>query len=184
MSVPAVFLDRDGVLNDSIVRDGVPHPPANLDEVRHCPGVFDACDAFHGAGLVLVMVTNQPDIARGKTSRAAVDALNAAVCEPLGITHVRVCPHDDDDGCGCRKPKPGLLLGAAAELGLDLSASVMVGDRWRDIDAGAAAGTATVHVRRSGYDEREPRSPDLVVQELLDAVPFIVDWSTTRRAAR
>jgi len=149
--------------------------------MRLLPGVTEACQALRDAGLALVVVTNQPDIARGATTWDDVAALNAAICGPLGVDEVCVCPHDDADGCGCRKPRPGLIVDAARRLGVDLGRSTTVGDRWRDVEAGQGAGTATVFVDR-GYAEREPRSPDLVVQELIDAVPFIVDRSRTGRS--
>ncbi len=170
---PAVFLDRDGVLNAVHLRGDTPHPPATVDAVALLDGVEVACRRLRAAGLLQVVVTNQPDIARGTTTAGAVDAINRAVCAPLGIDLVATCPHDSADGCGCRKPKPGLLLDAATQLGIDLSRSTMVGDRWRDIDAGRAAGVATVFVDH-GYLERKPQAPDLVVGALLDAVPFII----------
>ncbi len=146
-------------------------------------GVTEACTQLRAAGLVLVVVTNQPDIARGATTGAAVDAINAAVVSGLGVSRVLTCPHDDHDDCQCRKPRPGMLLDAAAELGLDLERSTMVGDRWRDVDAGRAAGVATVFVDH-GYAERKPQTPDLVVGALIQAVPFIVERATTEGVPR
>ena len=118
------------------------------------------------------MVTNQPDIARGIVDRATVDAVNHHLAEELGLDDVNVCPHDDADGCACRKPRPGLVLQAAVRLGIDLGASVLVGDRWRDAGAAAAAGLPFVHVDH-GYPERQPASVDVVVSGLLQALPHI-----------
>jgi D-glycero-D-manno-heptose 1,7-bisphosphate phosphatase len=176
----AVFLDRDGVLNVAPVRDGRPHPPATVDELRLLPGVGEACRKMKEAGLVLVVVTNQPDVARGATDVARVDAINDALRARLPIDEIAVCPHDDADHCSCRKPKPGLLVESATRWHVDLAASVLVGDRWRDVEAGRAAGTVTVFVDR-GYDEARPVKPDLVVSELMDAVPFILEWTKDRR---
>ncbi len=176
---PAVFLDRDGVLNATTERDGVPHPPRAVVDVALLDGVVEACRLLRQAGLVLVVVTNQPDIARGSTTAAEVELINAAVVAPLGVDKVMVCPHDDVDRCACRKPKPAMLLVAAQELGLDLDRSTMVGDRWRDIEAGQAAGVATVFVDH-GYTERKPQAPDLVVQALLEAVPFVIERALNR----
>ena len=138
----------------------------------------DACAELDRAGLPLIVVTNQPDIARGRSTRADVDAFNAALRSQLPITAVVVCPHDDGDDCACRKPRPGMLVESAAALGFDLAASVMVGDRWRDIAAGRAAGTSTVFVDH-GYAEsaRADVAADLTVPALLDAVPYILDRS-------
>ncbi len=170
---PAVFLDRDGVLNHAPVRAGRPHPPAALDEVELLPGVAEACRRLAGAGWALVVVTNQPDIARGTTDRARVDELNRAVTDGLPVLDVLVCPHDDADGCACRKPRPGLLLEAAERWGLDLAGSVMVGDRWRDVDAGRAAGVRTVFVDR-GYAEALRGRPDHVVADLPAAAELLL----------
>jgi D-glycero-D-manno-heptose 1,7-bisphosphate phosphatase len=169
----AVFLDRDGVLNRAFVVDGVPHPPATVQELELLPGVKEATGRLSAEGWLLVVVTNQPDIARGQTTREAVDRLHEALREQLPLDDVRVCPHDNADRCDCRKPAPGLLLAAAREHGIDLGASVMVGDRWRDIEAGRRAGTRTVYVQSGDYDEPAPAAPDLTVPSLLEAVPWI-----------
>lgn len=170
----AVFLDRDGVLVGSQVVDGVPTPSP---EPELLPGVVEACDLLREAGFRLVMVTNQPDIARGRVDRAQVDRTNEVLQSRLGLADVRVCPHDDDDACRCRKPASGMLTDAALDGGIDLAGSVMVGDRWRDVEAGKRAGTRTVFVDHR-YDERQPESPDLVVGSLLDAVPYILGLDT------
>jgi D-glycero-D-manno-heptose 1,7-bisphosphate phosphatase len=169
----AVFLDRDGVLNRAIVRAGKPYPPATIDELEILPGVPEACRALRSAGFKLVVVTNQPDIARGSQRRENVDRIHDVLKESLGLDDVRLCPHDDVDRCQCRKPEPGMLLSAAGELGIALAESVMVGDRWRDIESGKRAGCRTVFIDR-GYDEPRPQSPDLTVAELAGAVPWIL----------
>jgi D-glycero-D-manno-heptose 1,7-bisphosphate phosphatase len=173
----AVFLDRDGVLNEAVVRDGRPMPPTAIDKIVIRPGVREACQRLRAAGLLLVVVTNQPDIARGSTTREAVGAINDHLSEQLDLDAVFVCPHDDSDGCDCRKPAPGLLLAAARQFDVDLSRSLMVGDRWRDIEAGARAGVTTVWVR-SNYRERAPAAPDHVVAGLLDLVPIVTSSPT------
>jgi D-glycero-D-manno-heptose 1,7-bisphosphate phosphatase len=179
---PAVFLDRDGVLTRSHVVDGVPRGAVGLDDLELLPDAAAACAALDGAGLPLVVVTNQPDIARGTLDAGVVDAQHRELRRLLPLLEIVVCPHDDPDGCACRKPAPGMLLDAAARHGLDLGASVMVGDRWRDVDAGRAAGCRTVFVDR-GYDERAV-DPDLTVAGLLDAVPWILDVTRREDGAR
>jgi D-glycero-D-manno-heptose 1,7-bisphosphate phosphatase len=173
----AVFLDRDGVVNDAIVRDGRPLPPRAVDDVVIPDGVREACRQLSDAGLILVLVTNQPDIARGTTTWHAVGAINAYLTNELGLDAVYVCPHDDADACNCRKPAPGLLFHAAEDLGVDLTRSLMVGDRWRDIEAGRRAGVTTVWVR-SDYREPAPDAPDHVVDRLLDVVPLVTTSAT------
>jgi D-glycero-D-manno-heptose 1,7-bisphosphate phosphatase len=168
----AVFLDRDGVLNQAIIRNGRPHPPSTLEEFSILPGVLEACQALRRAGFVLLVVTNQPDIARGVQDRAVVDEFHGILLRTLPIDAVYVCPHDDDDGCDCRKPSPGMLLGAARDLNLNLGGSVMVGDRWRDVEAGRRAGCRTVFIDR-GYSEQAPIGPDAVVSDLGQAAAWI-----------
>jgi len=172
----AVFLDRDGVLNVAPVRNGKPLSPNSLDELELLPGVREACAALKRAGFLLVVATNQPDIARRKIERAQVEAMNNYLKDELGIDDVAMCPHDDADGCLCRKPKPGLLLDAARHLGIDLTKSFMVGDRWRDVEAGRGAGCRTVFIDY-GYDEKRPAQADVVTTSLAAAVPDIMRWS-------
>ena len=172
--VKAVFLDRDGVLNRMFVYDGAPHPPNGIAELEIYPDVPEALQRLHAAGYLLIVVTNQPDIARGATTRAMVDEINAALGARLPLTEFVVCVHDDADECVCRKPKAGMVLDAAARHAVDLSQSFLVGDRWRDIDCGAAAGVRTVLIER-GYKERPPaHPPDFVTESLAGAAEWIL----------
>ena len=174
----AVFLDRDGVLNRTEVRDGRPFPPASVEDVVVLAGVADACRRLANAGWLLFVVTNQPDIARGTTSRAEVDAINDAVLSGLPISELVVCPHDDADGCDCRKPLPGMLFGLAARWNVDLAASVMIGDRGRDVEAGRRAGVRTILVEY-GYAEDLCATPDAIVANLTEASDLILGWSAS-----
>lgn len=169
----AVFLDRDGVINRAAVRDGKPYPPATVAGVDVLPGVAPALARLKAAGYLLIVVTNQPDVARGTQSRETVEAIHARLASLLPIDEFRACYHDDKDACSCRKPKPGLILEAARDCGVDLGASTMVGDRWRDIEAGRRAGCATVFVDQ-GYAERGPEGPDAVVASLEEAAEWIL----------
>lgn len=170
---PAVFLDRDGVLIRSHIREGKPYAIGAGDAVEVLDGVQEACKMLSWVGFVLVMVTNQPDVARGATPRSFVEDTNAALAARLGLDDVRACFHDSGDKCDCRKPKPGMLLSAARELCLDLSRSVMVGDRWRDVVAGRNAGVKTV-LLDYGYDETRASAPDHVAVSLLGATDWIL----------
>jgi D-glycero-D-manno-heptose 1,7-bisphosphate phosphatase len=169
----AVFLDRDGVLNAAVVREGVPRPPGDVDELEVLPGVEEACSRLRRAGFELVVVTNQPDVARGTQTMEAVRRINNALLVTLPLDEIIVCPHDEADGCTCRKPKPGMLVDAAQRRGIDLNASFMVGDRWRDVEAGLRAGCRTVFVDR-GYDERSVQ-PDASVSDLGEAAVWILE---------
>lgn len=172
MTRRAVFLDRDGVINRAVVREGKPYPPAGLDELEILPGVGEALAKLKAAGFVLIVVSNQPDVARGTTPRATVEAINAILGKALPIDEFVMCYHDSSDGCRCRKPKPGMLLDAASRWTLDLRASFMVGDRWRDVEAGQHAGCKTVFIDY-GYDEKQPERVDYRVASLSEALPFI-----------
>jgi D-glycero-D-manno-heptose 1,7-bisphosphate phosphatase len=169
----AVFLDRDGVLNRAIVRDGKPYPPSNVSELEILPGVEEALAALRKAGFLLIVVTNQPDVARGTTTREAVEAINAALGTELPIDEFRTCYHDSEAGCDCRKPRPGALLAAAAHHDIDLYDSFMVGDRWRDAEAGQRAGCKTIFIDY-GYQEKQPEHVDYRVKSLLEATRFMV----------
>jgi D-glycero-D-manno-heptose 1,7-bisphosphate phosphatase len=169
----AVFLDRDGVITRSLVRDGRPYAPTTLDDFAFLPGVGDAIQDLKNAGFRLVVVTNQPDVATGTVRRDIVEAMHGQLRAAFPVDAIKVCYHVDQDNCDCRKPKPGMLLEAAAELQIDLSQSFMVGDRWRDIGAGKAAGCKTILIE-SGYEERQADSPDAVAADLPQACTLIL----------
>jgi len=169
----AVFLDRDGVINRAIVRDGRPYPPASVDALEILPDVPDALVRLKAAGFRLIVVTNQPDLARGTQRRDVVDEMHRRLAALLPIDEFRVCDHDDRDQCGCRKPRPGLIVGAGDDNGIDLSASYVVGDRWRDVEAGRRAGCTTVFID-SDLQERRPEAPDAVVRSLRQAADWIL----------
>ena len=165
-----VFLDRDGTLVHSDVVEGVPVP--THDNVELIDGASQACDELRRLGYALVMVTNQPDVARGTVDRETVEDANRRIAAALGLDMALTCMHDDLDRCNCRKPRPGMLLQAASALDIRLDhLSVMIGDRWRDVDAGAAAGVTTVLLDR-GYGELLNTTPDHVAGNL----PGAVDW--------
>ena len=175
---PAVFLDRDGVINRAVVRNGRPHPPPDAARLEVLPGVPQALARLRATGFRLVVVTNQPDVARGTQTREGVEQIHARLAAELPIDEFRVCYHDDLDRCDCRKPAPGLLLAAARDAGIDLRRSVIVGDRWRDISAGRSAGCRTVFVDWH-YDEALRDQPDLRVSSLADAVDWIIATADT-----
>ena len=169
----AVFLDRDGVINETVLRDGRWCPPACVADVRLLTGVPTALARLKSAGYLLIVVTNQPDVARGTQSQAEVEAIHHRLAAMLPIDDFRTCYHDDADGCSCRKPKPGLILAAARDHDVDLTTSVMIGDRWRDVEAGEAAGCETVFLDYE-YAERRPSNPRAVCHSLLEAADWIL----------
>jgi D-glycero-D-manno-heptose 1,7-bisphosphate phosphatase len=172
----AVFLDRDGVLNQAVVRDGVSHPPADAESMVLCPDAAEAVVRLKAAGYLCVCVTNQPDVARGTRTRANVEAMNARVMREIPLDDIHTCFHDNADHCDCRKPKPGMLLAAIAKWGIDPAASWMIGDRDTDVMAGRAAGCRTILVA-SRYDAAHsqlPGNPGSVCRDLLAAVHYIL----------
>jgi len=169
----AVFLDRDGVLNRAIVRDSKSYPPRSVDDLEILPGVAEACGVLHQAGFLLIVVTNQPDVARGTQRKEVVEAINRVLAERLPLDEIRVCYHDDDDHCTCRKPQPGLLVQAARDWDIDLPTSFVVGDRWKDIEAGQRAGCRTVFLECGDHTEIEPDHPDHRVSSLIEAAGWI-----------
>lgn len=173
----AVFLDRDGVLNKSVVRDGKPYSPLTLDEMEIPADAADALHKLKAAGYLLICVTNQPEVARGKQTKQMVDALNAKVQHALPLDEISVCWHDDPDNCDCRKPKSGLLLQAAQKHNIDLAASFMIGDRWRDVAAGHGAGCKTILIEHNYAEEWKAPPPDHVAATLTDAAQWILKGS-------
>ena len=169
----AVFVDRDGVLNRPVIRDGRPYPPSTLEALEVLPGVPQAVHQLCDAGFLVIGATNQPDVARGAQRREVVEAMNARLLEQMPITAILVC-YEDGDNCFRRKPNPGLLLEAAETYGIDLLASFMVGDRWRDVEAGRRAGCQTVFIDL-GYTERRPDPPaDHTAPDLPAAAAWIL----------
>lgn len=175
----AVFLDRDGVLIRAIVREGKPYPPSKVSQLEILPGVPEALEELRGAGFLLVVVTNQPDVARGTALREDVEAIHAALRGKLPLDDIRVCYHDNQDSCECRKPMPGMILAAARDLHIDLAKSYMVGDRWRDIDAGNRAGCRTVFID-GGYQEDLRSVPDSRASSMAEAATQILTYWETK----
>ena len=175
MARRAVFLDRDGVLTRPLVRDGRPYAPMSAAEMEIEPEAPEALASLRRAGFLLIVASNQPDVARGTLAREDVDAMHRALAGTLPLDDIFVCCHDDADACDCRKPRPGMLIEAARKYGIELTASFLIGDRWRDIDAGRAAGCRTVWIDR-GYGERQPaHPPDVSVASLAEAVRWILE---------
>lgn len=165
---PGLFLDRDGVIVKANVRNGLPYPPSNLLEVEILDGTLEALALANHLRFTVIVISNQPDISRGITTVTFVEEVNELISRQTGIKHFYVCPHDDSDDCNCRKPKPGLILKASRDLGIDLNNSYLVGDRWRDIAAGMSAGCGCFFVDY-GYDEPRPKGEYRVVGSLLQA---------------
>jgi len=171
-SQKAVFLDRDGVLVEAVMIEGKPHAAMSLDQFEIKPEAKKACDILRQAGFLLVVVTNQPEVARGNLPIEEVEKMNSILTERLDLDRVVTCYHDNADQCECRKPKPGMLIETAKRLDIDLDRSYMIGDRWKDIEAGQSAGCKTIWIDLA-YEEQKPASATQHVTSLLDAVRWI-----------
>jgi len=169
----AIFLDRDGVLNEAIIRNGRPYPPHDISEVKILSGVKEALSLFRAEGFLIAVITNQPDVSRGQVSKASVESINSYLKMNLDIDLIRTCYHDDLENCECRKPKPGLLFQIANDYEINLGLSFMIGDRWRDIEAGIGAGCKTCFIDYQ-YNERPPTNFDYKALTLLQAAHFIL----------
>lgn len=167
MTRQAAFLDRDGVLNEAIVRGGRPFAPRALEDFVILPEAPPAVRRLKAAGYLVIVATNQKDVGAGRLSRHTLDAMHARLQESVAVDDIRTCTCIDE--CPCYKPNPGMLLEAARDWDIDLPASVMIGDRWRDIGAGRNAGCRTIFIDR-GYAEALRDKPDLVATDLADAV--------------
>jgi D-glycero-D-manno-heptose 1,7-bisphosphate phosphatase len=168
----AVFLDRDGVINEAVIREGKPYPPASLAELRVTPDAKSGLSRLFTKGYLLIGITNQPDVARGTQKQEVVEAINEYLVKSLPIEEIYVCYHDDKDDCKCRKPRPGLILEAAKKWDIELQNSFMIGDRWKDVEAGKRAGCKTVWINRL-YNET---SHNTVADNYSNSINQAVDW--------
>ena len=171
----AFFLDRDGVINRPILRSGKPFAPTLLDDIEILPGVYEALSRLREAGFLNIIVTNQPDISTGVQSLESLSEIHHFMKHKLPIDDVFFCPHVDDDMCECRKPQPGLLVRAAQKWNVDLASSFMVGDRWRDIEAGQRAGCQSNFFIDYRYSERSPQGVYIKAPSLLKVVKYVLN---------
>lgn len=175
----AVFLDRDGVINNVVIRSGRPYPPPDLESFKILPGVPDAVRRLKEAGFIIAVATNQPDVARGLQRRDVVDQMHRHISDMMPIDDFQVCYELEASGCDRYKPKPGMLLDTSRKFAIDLTRSFMVGDRWRDIGAARAAGCVAIFIDH-GYSERLRQPPDVVVSGLTEAVDWILEEGRLR----
>ena len=168
----AVFLDRDGVINKAIIKNGKPLSPNSLNELEILPGVRQSITKLKKLNFVCLVVTNQPNVSRKKIDKNSVIQMNNFLKNEIALDDIFVCYHDDSDNCNCRKPKPGLLLQAGKKWDVDFKKSFMIGDRWRDIQAGEKVGCKTIFLDYK-YNEKKPKKPDFVSDSLLNAAHII-----------
>ena len=170
----AVFLDRDGVINDLVPdpEDGRPEGPLNPQDVRVLAGVPDAVEQLKAVGYLVIAASNQPAAAKGKVSMEILREIHGRVAAEVALDDWRYCFHRAEDECACRKPKPGLLLDAMRDHDVDPAASWFVGDADTDVEAGRQAGVRTLLVGHPGSEHRRMGEAD--ARNLPQAVAFIL----------
>ena len=161
-----------GVINRAVVKEGKPYPPVSLEELEILDGVRPALESLRQSGFLLFVVTNQPDVVRGTQTQEAVERIHAFLLKELALDDIFTCYHDKQFPCPCRKPQPGLLLQAAERYNVDLLASYMIGDRWKDVAAGQAAGCTSIFIDYH-YAEQRPEPPFTIAHSLLDSLRYI-----------
>lgn len=179
----AFFFDRDGVINQSVVRNGRPYPPQTFEEFRWTPGIEEVMTTVKSLGFLLLVVTNQPDVVRGTQTQEQVDAFHRHVQVSLPVDQVYACFHDNHHQCSCRKPKPGMLFQAQTDWNLDLSQSYFLGDRWSDVDAANEAGCHSIFLDY-GYDETLRSLPQTVVPSLVKLLDFLTDHFNLKHSSK
>jgi D-glycero-D-manno-heptose 1,7-bisphosphate phosphatase len=170
----AIFLDRDGVINQAKIIDGKPYSPNSIDELILLPKVFDALKILKKAGFFLFVITNQPDVSRGFVKKKSIEKIHKFLKKIFPIDDIFVCFHDDDENCNCRKPNPGNIYKAIKKYNIDISSSFIIGDRWKDIEAGKKVGCKTIFIDYN-YKEKRPVSFDFKVNSLYDASKIIIN---------
>lgn len=173
MARKAIFLDRDGVINYPIIKNGKPFPPRKLSELKVYAEVPSFLKLMKSKGFYLIVITNQPDVARGDILKFRVEEINKYLFKTLVLDDIKVCYHDDSDNCDCRKPLPGSLIAASKLYNLELENCYMIGDRWKDISAGLKAGCKTIFIDRN-YNEKKPKSYHVKIRSLDEARDYIL----------
>ena len=177
LSTKAVFLDRDGVINRAIVRDGRPFPPPSLNKLEILPDVTESLRLLKENGFLLIVVTNQPDVGRGTQTKETIEEMHSFLLQHLSLNDIYVCWHGQDGECECRKPLPGMLIQAADKYGVDFQQSYLIGDRWKDIEAGKTAGCKTIFLDYH-YNELLRSQPDFTATSTRKASEWIISQNT------
>ena len=176
----AVFLDRDGVINKTVIKNGKPFAPTIIDDIQLLSGVVEAVRILDGLGFKLIIVTNQPDVAKGLITKHQLAEFHKKISRETGLRHFYVCIHDEEDQCECRKPKTGLFEEAAKDLGINFASSYMIGDRWKDVQAGQELGCSCFFIDNQ-YLERRPPPPFSTVRSLLEAALQIKEMTHAKQ---
>jgi D-glycero-D-manno-heptose 1,7-bisphosphate phosphatase len=168
----AVFLDRDGVINKVVLREGKACSPRTSDEFEFVENIGDDIKRLKSASFIVIVVSNQPDIARGRMDIAELEKMNERIRDNLPVDDILFCPHDDNDECDCRKPQPGMILYAFQKYKIDSCRSYLVGDREKDMEAARNAGCEGILI--DTLYNRDVRSVTRV-QSVREAVNIILN---------
>lgn len=144
----ALFLDRDGIINEVVMRDGKPASPRNLNELVLIPEAIELCRTAKNLGFLLILITNQPDVARGLLPRSELKKIHQTISEKIPFDRIEVCT-SENDAYFRRKPNPGMLLDSQEALGINLDQSFFLGDSLKDLQAGKKAGVRTILLQTS-----------------------------------
>jgi len=165
----AIFLDRDGTLNKAYIENGLPISPSSLNKFKIIKGVKKSINKLKKLNFLCILITNQPDVFRGKISKKTVVKMNSYIKKKIKLDDMFVCYHDNEHNCNCRKPKPGLLVKASKKWKIDLNKSFMIGDRWKDILAGKKVGCKTIFINNNYKNDKKVKA-DFTFKSLLKAV--------------
>ncbi len=171
----AFFFDRDGIINEVVMRGEKVGNPRILSELVIRDGIASLLEASHSHGFLNIVITNQPDISRGDMALNNLEEMHSHILTTLPLHDIRYCPHGSDNECECRKPKAGMLLTASEEFDIDLSSSLLIGDSWKDIGAGKAAGCLTIYLKTS-YNS-DIQDADHIVTSLNDVIPILKTYA-------
>lgn len=144
----AVFFDRDGVLNYLVKRDGSFYSPRNFKDFQLVDDAIEIVNCVHKMGYLVIVISNQPDISRGKLALSDLNKMTNLLFEKLNIDDAFYCIHDDDNDTGCRKPALGLFFNAKKKYNIDFNKSFMIGDTWKDVDAAKNAGIPMILINK------------------------------------
>tara|TARA_Y100000741_G_scaffold362569_1_gene348606 strand:+ start:242 stop:787 length:546 start_codon:yes stop_codon:yes gene_type:complete len=178
--VKTVFLDRDGVINKPYIKNGKSFAPTKFNEFSIYPEAKESVRILHSLDFKVIVITNQPDIARGLILDSDISKMNSKMFNDLNIDDIFICPHSEEDNCNCRKPKPGMILEAKKKYKIDLNSSFLIGDRFTDIQAAKNTGCKSIFIDRN-YNEKKPIFQEANVKNILSAVNFIKKIYSTKK---
>ena len=164
-----VFLDRDGIINEALAIEGKPYPPNNVREIKIVDGVDELLKYLKSKGFITVVITNQPDVGNRLQDKKIVEKINSYLMDSLLIDDLFSCYHTAKDKCLCRKPKTKLFELAKEKYNIDFSQSWVIGDRWKDVEAGKNIGAKTIFVDYQ-YREKQPKEPDFTIKQVSEII--------------